>query len=44
MNDVGATELKIVLAVMLVLLLFAFAAIGVFIRVWRKERAQKEDS
>ena len=42
MNDAGSSELKLVLATMLVLLLFAFAAVVVFIRVWRKERRNKK--
>ena len=42
MNDVGTSELKLVLATMLVLLLFAFAAVAIFIRVWRKERGHKK--
>lgn len=42
MNDAGATkELIYVLATMFVLLLFAVAAVIVFIRLWRKERQKK---
>lgn len=41
MNDVGTRELVFVLAVMLVLLLFALAAVAIFIRVWRRERTRK---
>ncbi|HEX8853834.1 MAG TPA: hypothetical protein VF754_10125 [Pyrinomonadaceae bacterium] len=39
MNNAGAsTELTYVLATMAVLLVFAVAAVVVFIRLWRKER------
>ena len=42
MNDVGMSELRLVLATMLVLALFAFVAVALFIRVWRKERRNKK--
>ena len=39
MNEAGAnTELTYVLLTMAVLLVFAVAAVVVFIRLWRKER------
>lgn len=38
MEDAGTRELLIVLAVMVVLLLFAIGAVVIFIRTWRKER------
>ncbi len=37
-SDAGSTELIIVLAVMLALLVFGFVAVGIFVWVWRKER------
>ena len=36
--DSGGKELLIVLIVMAVLLVFAIAAVIIFVRVWRKER------
>jgi uncharacterized membrane protein len=36
--ETGKTELIIVLVAMGVLLIFAIAAVVIFIRVWRKER------
>jgi uncharacterized membrane protein len=36
--DSGGKELLIVLIVMAVLLVFAIAAVIIFLRVWRKER------
>jgi Tfp pilus assembly protein FimT len=36
--DSGGRELVFVLAVMAVLLVFAVAAVIVFVRVWRRER------
>ena len=42
MHDVGTSELRLVLATMLVLALFAFLAVALFIRVWRKERRNKK--
>ncbi|MGH9903307.1 MAG: hypothetical protein ACRD68_15990 [Pyrinomonadaceae bacterium] len=37
-SNAGQTELLIILAVMLVLLIFGVVAVGVFFWVWRKER------
>lgn len=36
--DLGKREFVIVLIVMGVLLIFAIAAVVIFVRVWRKER------
>ena len=36
--ETGNTELVIVLIAMGVLLIFAIAAVVIFVRVWRKER------
>jgi uncharacterized membrane protein len=36
--DSGSREFLIVLVVMGVLLIFAIAAVVIFVRVWRKER------
>jgi hypothetical protein len=38
MGDNSTTELILVLAVMLVLLVFGLTAVVIFWRVWRKER------
>lgn len=35
-------EFYIVIAVMIVLFIFACAAVAVFIRVWRKEKSSKQ--
>jgi hypothetical protein len=40
--DPGDKELYLVLAVMGALLIFAFVAVGIFIRVWKKERRAKK--
>jgi uncharacterized protein YneF (UPF0154 family) len=40
--DPGNKELFLVLAVMAVLLIIAFVAVGIFIRVWKKERGMKK--
>ncbi|HEV7858452.1 MAG TPA: hypothetical protein VGO91_07465 [Pyrinomonadaceae bacterium] len=40
--DPGDKELYLVLAVMGALLIFAFVAVGIFIRVWKKERRMKK--
>jgi len=36
--NAGTTELYLILAVMVVLLVFGIAAAGIFWRIWRKER------
>ena len=41
-SEVGTTELTLVLVVMFLLLVFALAAVGIFYRVWRKERREAE--
>ncbi len=38
MNPEITTELWLVLATMIVLLVFAIGAVVIFVRVWRKER------
>ena len=39
-SEAGSTELTLVLVVMLLLLVFGLAAVGIFYRVWRKERRE----
>ena len=37
-TDAGRAELIFVLAVMLLIVVFGLVAVGLFIRVWRRER------
>ena len=41
--DAGRAELIFVLVVMGLILVFGLVAVGVFVRVWRKERAAKDE-
>jgi hypothetical protein len=43
MADNATTELALILAVMLVLLVFGLAAVVIFWRVWRKEQKSRVD-
>ena len=40
-TDAGRTELIFVLVLMGLILVFGLAAVGVFVRVWRRERGKK---
>ena len=40
--DAGTQELTFVLVLMAVLFVFGLVAVGIFIRVWRKERGGKK--
>ena len=41
-TDAGRTELIFVLVLMAFIVVFGLVAVGVFVRVWRKERGRKE--